>query len=330
MASNMTLEKILDMSWDWRAPVLMMMASEAGVFDAAAGGWKNYGEIADRLGADRRATRLLLTALSGAGLVEKSGDNFKNSDAAERHLVKGSPEYRGHIVKMNARGVSNWLRIPEVLKTGEPIPKPEQTKREADEWQRVFISAMDALSFSHAEKMLEALPTREGMKMLDIGCGPATYMIHFAKRLSGFTATAFDRPASEPVVREAARKAGVEDRVAFIGGDCLTFNFEGEYDGVLISQLLHIMSSEQSAAIVSKAADVTKSGGFVAVHEMTLGPDEDPGPSALFATQMMLGTKEGAVYTVEEISGWLRATGLKVESAKRVSDRSEVIVGRKF
>ena len=326
---KLTLDDMIEMTWDWRAPVLMMRSHDAGVFDAAGREWKEADEIASALKASPRATRLLLTALAGAGLMEKSGTRFRNTDAAQRHLVRSSPEYRGHLLEMNSRAVANWLRIPQVLKTGSPIPRPERTKEEADAWQEVFIQAMRALSDGQADRMFEALPLFDGMRMLDIGCGPAAYMIHFAKKLPAFTAVAFDRPASERVVRSAAQKAGVADRVTFAGGDCLTYDFEGSYDGVLISQVLHIMSASQAGEVVRKAAGVSRPGGFVAIHEMTLGPDDDPGPSAIFAVQMMLGTKEGSVYTADEISGWLEDAGLEIESISRLNERSEMIVGRK-
>jgi len=330
-SSELGLDDIFDLSWGWRPSILLLQAHGAGLFDAVAGGRKTAEEIAGKLGADRRATGLLLDGLCGAGLVEKSGDKYKNADAVERHLVRGALDYRGNILDLDRRAVSNWLKIGEVLKSGEPIPKPESTQEEKKAWQETFILAMDDIASQFKERMLEALPIKDGMSILDIGCGPATYLIESALRFKNLTGVAFDRPMSESVVSKAVERAKVGDRIEFKGGDFTTddFDFGDPFDGILISQIIHIIDRQSSADLLKRAVNVVKPGGFLAIHEMTLGPDDDPGPAAVFSIQMMLGTKNGGVYTKDEIAGWMKDAGLTVESDTRMDARSEVIVGRK-
>ncbi|VAX19549.1 hypothetical protein MNBD_NITROSPINAE03-376, partial [hydrothermal vent metagenome] len=123
-SGELELDDIFDLSWGWRPSVLLLQAHTTGVFDAVAGGWKTAAEVAGKLKADTRATGLLLDGLCGAGLIQKTDGKYKNAEAVERHLVRGATDYRGNILELDKRAVSSWLKIGEVLKSGEPIPKP--------------------------------------------------------------------------------------------------------------------------------------------------------------------------------------------------------------
>ncbi|VAX24981.1 hypothetical protein MNBD_NITROSPINAE04-755, partial [hydrothermal vent metagenome] len=276
-----------------------------------------------------RATYLVLLGLAGVGLMEKSGDKFRNTKLAESRLCKSSPDYSGHIFSLAARQMKNWMKIPEVLKTGEPIPKPAMDSFDAKEWHEKFICSMDALAKNNVDKLFEVLPLKDGMSVIDIGAGPATFIIEFAKRLPNLTATAFDRPASENVALNFAEKAGVADRISFAGGDFVKDSFEGKFDGALISNIIHMLSPAGTLDLMRRTTQALRPGGFLAINETVLGPDNDPGQAAIFAVQMMLGTKEGQVYTQQEICGWLEDVGLTIESVETISERSKVIVGRK-
>ncbi len=325
------IDDILALSWNWRPSILMLKAHNAGLFNAMANGPKSAKDAATILGSDTRATYLALLGLCGVGLMIKEGDTFKNTEVIEKHFVMGCDDYRGNIFDLDTRAISNWMRIPDILMSGEPIPKPDKSTDAAKAWQETFIKAMDDIAHRLTDNMFDALPLEDGMNMLDIGCGPATYMIEFCRRLPNFSAVCFDRPQSEPVVNDFAEKAGVLERINFAGGDFneSSFLYGGLFDGILISQIIHILSEESCKNLLERAENVLAPGGFIAIHEMTLGPDENPGPAAVFAIQMMLGTKQGSVYTKETIISWFESLSMQLESYTRIDERSEVIIARK-
>ena len=329
--SELTLDDLMDLSWGWRPSVLLLQAHEAGVFDAVAGGWKSAEQVATIMGADRRAVYLMLLGLGGTGFMEKKGEMFRNAPVIERHLVRGAEDYRGNIIEYDKRAITNWVRIPEVVKSGKPIPKPDTTDEKAKQWQETFIKAMDDIACHHTENIYNVLAPEDGICMLDIGCGPATYIVDFLKRLPNMTAVAFDRPASEDVVADRVKRGGVADRVEFVGGDFLgdDLGYTDEFDLVLISQVIHIISKQQSMGLLQKAANAVKPGGVVAVHDMTVGPDNAPGPAAVFAIQMMLGTTDGTVYTADEIIEMMERAGLAMKSTERIDTRSELFIAKK-
>ncbi len=327
---EMTLDDIFDMAWSWRPPTLLMQAHSAGLFDAAQGGWKEADDIAHLLGANKRATSLLLMGLAGMGLMEKSKTMFRNSKLVERRLVRSSPDYRGHILSLATRQAENWMRIPEVLKSGQPVAKPEMKGKEAEEWHKTFIMAMDDIARQYSHKLLEALPVTNAMSLMDIGAGPGRHLIELLKKFPATKATAFDRPASMETVLRLAAEEGVSDRMTFIGGDLMIDSFgELAYDGILISNVLRIVGPDKAAGLFKRVAAALKPGGFLAINEIPVGPDDDIGPGAVFAVQLMLGTAEGNIHTNADICGWMKEAGLTAESTNTIGERMEITIGRK-
>ncbi len=324
-----SLEDMMALSWDWRKSVLLVQAHSTGIFDALDDEFKQVGDVANLLGSDPRATYLLLVGLAGLGVVEKVGEKFRNGPTAVKYLVSSSPHYRGDLLRHDQRAMENWRKIPDVLISGKPIAKPEVNQEEKIAWQEVFAKAMEAVSEPKVDHLFNILEPKDGQKFLDIGCGPGTYMFEFADRLPGFSAVLFDRPETSGLLEKRIRSRGMEDRMTCLGGDLLDHEFTGSFDGVLISQILHIFPSDICADLARRASEVVKTGGFLAIQEMVLGPDENPGPTGLFGVQMMLGTAAGTVYTPSEVARFMTDAQLVIEKIESTDEKSKVFIGRK-
>lgn len=78
--------------------------------------------------------------------------------------------------------------------------------------------------------LVEALGLAEGMRVLDVGCGPGRHSLALARR--GFTVVGLD--ISETFVALATRAAAAEALPAtFVRGDARAMTFDGEFDAVL-------------------------------------------------------------------------------------------------
>ena len=322
------LDGILALSWNWRKSALLVRACEVGLFNVMTCNWQSAEEVSDKLQTDHRATALVLLALSGVGLMEKSGDKYRHTEVTNKYLVSSSPDYIGAMLELDSRAMGNWAKIPKIIRTGEPIPKPETTEEEKVAWRKTYTQAMEALSRPKRDKVISALPIKDGDRFLDVGCGPGAYLIDVLRRFPNVEATGFDLDITGHSTRDNIAKAGMEKRAMFLAGDLLKDPIEGEFDVAFISQVLHIFSAEEVTGIIKKVVAAVKPGGVLAIQEMTVGPDDNPGDAALFAVQMMLGTKSGAVYTVDELKGFMESAGLTVETVTIINDRDDVIIGR--
>ena len=101
--------------------------------------------------------------------------------------------------------------------------------------------------------------------LIDIACGTAFWLPHYAKNCSHVTL--FDQ--SKEMLGTAKKRAvsiGVTDRTTLISGDALTFNFENEkFDSVLVAFLISHFTLEQETHFFKKIRKIVKSGGTILV-----------------------------------------------------------------
>ena len=104
-----------------------------------------------------------------------------------------------------------------------------------------------------------------GMRVLDVGCGPATITVDLARLVAPGEVVAVDAsPAAIELARQEAADAGVELTLAVAQGDALPFE-DDSFDVVHAHQLLQHVPDP--VAILAEMRRVTRPGGLVAVRD---------------------------------------------------------------
>lgn len=106
-----------------------------------------------------------------------------------------------------------------------------------------------------------------GISLLDVGCGPGTITADLARRVAPGRVVAVDHAESIlDRAREAARAAGVEDRIEFAAADVHALDFPDDtFDVVHAHQVLqHVGDPVQSLREMRR---VCKPGGIVAARD---------------------------------------------------------------
>ena len=279
------------------------------IFSALGTGPRSAEAVAREIGADDRATGLLLDALSAMGLVQKSGDQYQNSQCAQQFLVDSSPHYMGHIILHHFHLLDGWAQLDASIKTGDPVQRRshgEEVERES------FLMGMFNLSMQIAPQIAEQVDLGGRTRLLDLGGGPGTHAIHFCKANPGLQALIFDRPTTEPFARETVARFGLEERIDFAGGDFRTDPIPGgPYDVAWLSHILHSNTVEECYHIVEKSAKLLTKGGLVLIHDFILDDTKD-GPEfpALFSLNMLLAGNGGRSYSRQEIFDMLENAGV--------------------
>jgi SAM-dependent methyltransferase len=308
--------QIMSMVRGFQAAKMLMVAVDLGVFDFLAEA-KSAVQTAAWLKADARATGIFLNGLVGLELLNKDGDNFKNSELAARYLVRGSENYRGAIVKhIEHTWDRGWNDLKETVLVGNP-PEVETEKwvdgrPERDEASvRAFIWGMHAIARDLAPKVAAMLDMKGVHRLLDLGGGPATYAITFAQVNPELKATVFDLPMPIEIARENIAKNGLTNRVDTLAGNFLNDDIGTGYDFIWISQILHSQDEEQSRFIIAKAVAALNPGGTLAIQDFYLNPDgASPTGAAMFGVHMLAVTPRGRAYTHAEVAEWMQAAGL--------------------
>lgn len=267
-------------------------------------------ELAHTLGTDKRATEILLNALTGLGLLRKNKAKYKNTKISNKFLTKESPYYQGDSLRHADTLWRKWSGLDEVLRTGRP-------SRVAHEHE-TFINAMHNIAFLRVRYVLKEMNLKGVKTALDLGGGPGTYAMEMAKR--GVSVTIFDVPETIRIAKTLLSKEQVKG-VRFIEGDFLKDNIGKVYDLIFISQVLHAYGETENISLLKKCKSALNERGRVVIHEFYISDDKiKPLQGALFSVNMLINTERGRCYSPSEIKNWLLKADFKKVSERPVSD----------
>ncbi len=309
-ANEWTPGQILDTSGFYWKTCTLHCGVKLGVFSVLGEERLGSREVARRLGADPRATAMLLDALAAMKLLVKSRDGYANTSSAQTFLRKDSPQYLGHILMHHHHLVNSWFQLDAAVRTGKSVSGSSSSTRD-EEWREAFLMGMFNLAMNIAPRIAEEVDLSGRRHLLDLGGGPGTYAIQFCKKNPALRATIFDLPTTRPFAQKTVARFGVEDRVDFQEGDYLEGEITGRFDVAWLSQILHGEGPEGCRSILRKAVAALEPGGLILVHEFILGNTRDrPRFPALFSLNMLLQTAEGQAYSDGEIREMLSEAGV--------------------
>jgi SAM-dependent methyltransferase len=305
-------------------------AAEASVFTGLADGPARPAELADRLGLDQRAVTIVLPVLAELGLVaaEAEGGRYRLTARAERELADpASPDYQAGGLPLWLENMRAWTTLADTLRSGRPTHPAGTGGPEADEAEgragiARFMRGMAAAPGERVTRLVDTVLERrpEAGRVLDLGGGPGHISRAFIER--GLSSVLVDRPEVVGFVREEYRLDEVRG-LETVGADFLADPLPpGPFDIVLLSNILHMLSAEQSVALLRRSRTVLVPGGVVAIADFLRGRSPR---AARFALVMLLRTERGNTYTLAEHEAWLAETGFhRVEVADLDPERQLV------
>ena len=283
---------------------VLLTALELDVYSATEDG-ATAPEIASRIGADPRATEMLLNALVALGALHKRGDDF-SCTAESRALGPARPGMM-HMVNL----WETWSSLTESVKTGTTTRSPGIEGREA-RWTEAFIAAMHARAQTTADQVAREIGLEGVDRMLDLGGGPATFSIAFAQANPELRAEVLDIAPVVPISERNIREAGLSNRVNTRIGDLRTDDFGEGYDLILASAICHMLDEDENQDLFHRCAKALAPGGRLVLREFILEPDRTkPREAAIFALNMLVGTRRGNTYTEAQYRTWLQQAGFR-------------------
>lgn len=307
---------------------ILLSALELDLFSAVGTG-ADADHVARRLGTDPRATEILMNALAAMEILVKRGRTFTNGPAAARYLSEGSRDDARtallHIANLWAR----WSTLTECVRHGTAIAFEEMVGRGPD-WTTSFIAAMHRNAAFRAPLVARAVGLSGVRRVLDVGGGSGAYAIEFARAEPGLEAEILDLPTVVPLARRYIEQAGLADRVAARAGDLHADPFGTGYDLILFSAVCHMNSAGENRLMLRRAFDALASSGRVVIHDFILAPDRArPRTGALFAINMLVGTRGGSSYSGGEYAEWLGDAGFVDIRTLALPGPTDLVVGRR-
>jgi len=278
---------------------VLLTALELDVLPACGAG-AGAPEVAAAVQADPRATGMLLDALAALGVLIKEDGRYRCTEAA-----RALGAQRAGLLHM-AHLWDTWSGLTGCVRSGR--------SQRSGPWGvevETFIAAMHARASAVAGDAVRTLGHAGVRRLLDVGGGPATFAIAFARAEPGLRAEVLDLGPVLPIAEGHIRAAGLEGRVSVREGDLRRGSLGEGYDLVLVSAICHMLGEDENRDLLARCARALAPGGRVAIREFILDPDRaGPPAAALFALNMLVGTERGNAYTEAEYRSWMAAAGL--------------------
>jgi SAM-dependent methyltransferase len=322
----MEMEQFLETIRAFQESRAILTAVELNVFTAVAAG-SIARDVAERIGGDPRAAEMLLNALAACGLVYKHGEVFFNTPFAARFLDDASPQSVRLAIMHSVGQWTRWSTLTECVRAGTSVAHREIGDR-GEEWTEAFIAAMHRNASERAPLVVNTIGVEGVRRVLDVGGGSGAYSIAFAQASPAIEAVVFDLPRVARIADRHIRAAGLESRVSTRPGDFLTDDIGEGFDLVYVSAICHMLDPEGNRALLGKCYRALAPDGRLAIQDFLLEADKTvPKTAALFSLNMLVGTRAGASYSVDEYAKWMREAGFADVRRNRLAGPAGLMIG---
>lgn len=325
---------VMLIGWSFVRSKLLMSALEMNVFEELQKEPGTAGQLMARLGLHERGARDFLDALTALGLVERSGDVYRNAPAAAQHLIPGQQGYVGGFLALTTEFMgAGWESLTDMLRTGKAHGQESGEVPFARIFRdatllRQFLSAMDALNTAIGRELTRRFDWSQYSSFADIGGARGNLAAQLLEAYPHLKGSVFDRAAMRAFAEELASARGVASRLTFYGGDFFTDELP-EADVLIFGNVLHDCPVAARRELIQRAHDVITPGGAVIVYDPMIDDERVNADNLLLSLSMMLQSPAGNEYMPAECRDWMRAAGLEDAGLISLPARATAVVGRK-
>jgi ubiquinone/menaquinone biosynthesis C-methylase UbiE len=285
-------------------------ALELQLWAKVAAGQHTAEQLAAAEGWDSRGTQMLLDDVCTMKLLTRQDDRYLLPPEAEAYLLPGKPTYMGRFL-LSEYGWEGNGKLAEAIRTGRrPIRYTATTAESIDTWIAVYSRSWAAPQtyLERCDAMWQALgiQAHDGLRVLDVACGPAPKTLPLARHQSAVRVTLLDWERILKTASKVAAQLGVEKQVTTLAGDLWSVTFgPGQFDVAYLGSITHFFSPEENTRLFRKVYNALASGGVIVVNSIRREYPDPMGPGLWFYAV----SAGGAAYDFHEYKGMLERAG---------------------
>ncbi len=290
----------------------MFAAVELGIFDGRRP--EGYKEL-----------ERLLEACVSLGLLEREGEGFRNSAAAEKYLRSDSPDtLAGYVKYSNHVLYPMWGHLEDAVREGTPrwgqtfgLAGPLFSHFFRDEAaMKEFLAGMHGFGRLSSAAVAAAFDLSRFRKMVDLGGGTGHLAEAVKERYPAMETLVFDLPGV------AAAYPGV------VAGDFFVDPLP-EADLYAMGRILHDWGEEKIGRLLAKVHAALPAGGGLLIAEKLMEEDRSGPVGTHMQSLNMLVCTEGRERTLGEYRALLEEAGFREVQGKRTGTLVDAVVGFK-
>lgn len=145
----------------------------------------------------------------------------------------------------------------------------------SEDYDRIFLE--NPLYVETIERMISAAEARDGITVLDLGCGTGNVTASLLRRLEGTPMSVVAVDPSEGMRQKCEGRFAALDTVEIRAGDALRIPADDEsFDFVFSNLVLHHVPPEDRASCTAEISRVLAPGGMLVYADMFCDVDSDP------------------------------------------------------
>lgn len=322
---QVTPEPIFRLAFGFMMAKHVFAASELGLFEALADSPATIEGLAARTGLTRRAARISADAMVALGLLEREDATYRNSAAADFFLARHGPaDLRPLLRFWDKISYPAWSDLARALAVGPPKEIFELN----NELQEVASAGIDAMLAGPAMTLPKTFDFSRHQRLLDVGGGTGSWSIAIAQVHTHIEASVLELPAVADTARKRIAEAQLAPRIRVVVGDAMTGELPSGFDVFLLANLLHYWSPEENHDLLQRVRRTAGVGSHILLADFWTDPAHtQPLQAALMAGEFAVHLRNGDVYSVEEVRGWLDKSGWRFVQHFPLSGPQSLIVG---
>jgi ubiquinone/menaquinone biosynthesis C-methylase UbiE len=291
-------------------------ALELQLWEKIAAGEDTPAKLATAEGWDPAGVQVLLDAACGMGLLKSEGGRYFLVPESSYYLLPSQPAYQGVMIQ-NEFGWEGYGQLAESIRSGK---RPVHYDATNGNMVGLWISAYSG-SWAYPERFLAVsdklwqslgITAREGLRVLDLACGPAPRSMALARQHPGVQLTWLDWEGILQTAYKTAAGLGISSQITILPGDLRETDIGSDrFDVAYLGNVTHFFNVEENTRLFRRVHIALVKGGRIVVHSAVRREGEGAALDALwlYAATARGGAHDFAAYrTMLENAGFTQIT----------------------
>ena len=290
----------------------LMVANKLGLFDRLYEKPQKAEQIARAMRLNTGGVERLLNALVALEFLKKKAKVFSLPDGVADYLTRQGAYSLSRWIDLSEDLWSAWNQLEAMVKTGRPAFSLMDLVHKNPRKLEDFIHGMHPRAVVAAKLLMDRIDFSKVNFLLDLGGGPGTYTLEWAKNFPHLKGVIYDIPPVIRITREYIRRYRLEDRIQAQAKDVLRSPLIGEFDLILLANLLQMYHPADSKRLIKKVYGALVPGGRIVLHGYSKNDEGvEPAGAALFSLQIGLITPGGDAHPLSDELAWMKSAGFK-------------------
>lgn len=307
----------------------VISGTRLGVFECLGEEEKGVDEVAAAIGCDRDGLETLMNALNGFGYLRRREGRYRNSALTRKWLLKASGNTMVDTMLFFSYMWDQLDALDEGVRTGNP-PRLHHAKQPDDFWEHYMRGLATMARFVGKETARKLKFSEPPKRLLDVGGGHGMISVALCRKYPDLMAEVLELPEAAVHGRAIVAEEGFADRVRYREGDFRTVEWGKDYDVVLLFNVIHNATRDESRKMIEHAFAATKPGGKLALLDADYkdtGGDLDT--VAGFNELFFFLLSAARAYPEATIRGWMKEAGFAEIRKARLTVLPEMLLTAK-